>query len=408
MEYNGLTAKPYNDAKLRNINGPALKPGTDRRGDNSLEKYRPYHGRKGASRRRRTYTPEDRQNGASRRAVRLYVCIGLFLAAVLVRLLFPATFAGIGEKVNAVVNYKAALETLGEGVSGQKKFISALGEAFTYAFTGQGDTTDSGAGDATVTPADGTASDEDDAVSAFGEQGDAATSEPEAAESPGQSFADAVIAAFMQDQSEFSDYAVPAGVTYAMPRILIDYTTPLAGVVSSPFGYREHPTAGVARFHYGVDIAPKAGTKIKPSPTARSSTRGERYARQIRHHKPRQRRDAVRSLRSGVRIVPDKPSTWSGDRNRRHTATPRIRTCILKSRSTGLRKPRILSAMVLTVAGVRISARRFFSSRRFFIDAALLFWCWRRRPRTRPAPAGVGAVPPARLRRSKSSPGASR
>ena len=172
------------------------------------------------------------------------------------------------KKSTRFVNYKAALATLGEGISGEKKFTSALGEAFTYAFTGQ-DIDAAGEADQAEPSGDtaddsGDTSDETGAmtkgeVGADGETEDAVS---ESTETSAQSFADAVIAAFMQDQSTYSDYSIPAGVTYGMPVILFDYTTPLSGVVSSPFGYRVHPTEGVVRYHYGVDIAAETGTKI--------------------------------------------------------------------------------------------------------------------------------------------------
>ncbi len=241
-----------------------------------MEHFRPYHGRKSATRRRRSYSPGDRQSGTSRSAVKLYVCLGLFAAAVLIKLLFPATFAGIGEKLSMVVNYKAALATLGEGISGEKKFTAALGEAFTYAFTGK-DMPDESEDVAQPEPSDagtngggGTSEANSDAVAVFAPAenttaaDDTTASDGETSGEPeaGQSFADAVIAAFMQDQEQYSDYALPAGVTYGMPAILIDYATPLAGVVSSSFGYRVHPTDGEVRFHYGTDIAAGSGEKI--------------------------------------------------------------------------------------------------------------------------------------------------
>ena len=279
-----------------------------------MENNRPYHGRKSSAHRRRTYSSSSQQSGTSHRAVRLYVCIGLFIAAVLLKFIFPATFAGIGEKINTVVNYKAALATLGEGISGEKKFTSALGEAFTYAFTGQdpdtvGDGNETGqnatdndgkakAGDgdtssgkteeavAAMAEEDGAATTDGEAAATDGEaaatdgeaattDGEAVATDGEAAATPGKTFADAVIAAFMDNQGAYSDYAIPAGVTYGMPKIMIDYTTPLSGVVSSPFGYRVHPTAGVVRFHYGTDIAAESGTKITAFADAKIITAAE-------------------------------------------------------------------------------------------------------------------------------------
>ena len=39
-------------------------------------------------------------------------------------------------------------------------------------------------------------------------------------------------------------------------------TTPVAGVLSSAFGWREHPTQGGTKFHYGIDLAAEMGSEI--------------------------------------------------------------------------------------------------------------------------------------------------
>jgi len=38
---------------------------------------------------------------------------------------------------------------------------------------------------------------------------------------------------------------------------------PVAGRISSPYGYREHPTTGMSDFHGGMDIASEPGTPVK-------------------------------------------------------------------------------------------------------------------------------------------------
>lgn len=49
----------------------------------------------------------------------------------------------------------------------------------------------------------------------------------------------------------------------AEQRVLgFDYAAPLAGTVTSPFGWREHPETGREAFHYGVDIAADEGAEI--------------------------------------------------------------------------------------------------------------------------------------------------
>ena len=60
----------------------------------------------------------------------------------------------------------------------------------------------------------------------------------------------------------YSQENLPECVSMEQVVLGLDYTGPLAGTVSSPFGYREHPTVGAERFHYGVDVAAEEGTKI--------------------------------------------------------------------------------------------------------------------------------------------------
>lgn len=198
------------------------------------------------------------------------------------KLVFPSALSAVGEKLNTVVNYKAALTTLGQGLSGEKKFTAALGEALTYAFSPEVSETPVGGGltenqeneatsapSASAAPAEGDAADEPtasgDAVQTFSESDGApesTKSDAKDADNDKNAVSNAVISAFMQSQEEYSDYAIPAGVTYDMPNIGIAYTTPVKGVVSSPFGYRIHPTEKKVKFHFGTDIAADEGTQI--------------------------------------------------------------------------------------------------------------------------------------------------
>lgn len=66
------------------------------------------------------------------------------------------------------------------------------------------------------------------------------TPEPTAAPTPEPTVHPAV-AAFMEAQSAYSDYTVPETVSYERPELPFEYTSPVAGVTSSGFGYRMHP-----------------------------------------------------------------------------------------------------------------------------------------------------------------------
>lgn len=246
-----------------------------------MDRFSTYDGRRKGSHRRRYATGSPRSDKAARRVIKLFICVAIFVVATLIKLIFPSALAAVGEKLNTVVNYKAALTTLGEGLSGEKKFTAALGEALTYAFSAEPSASPNNSGqtgdksnEATITPT-GDASGENNTADKAAASGDTVQTfsesdgSPEPAKNNAQNadneknaVSSAIVAAFQQSQEEYSDYAIPAGVTYDMPKIGIAYTKPVKGVVSSPFGYRMHPTEKKVKFHFGTDIAAGKGTEI--------------------------------------------------------------------------------------------------------------------------------------------------
>jgi murein DD-endopeptidase MepM/ murein hydrolase activator NlpD len=69
----------------------------------------------------------------------------------------------------------------------------------------------------------------------------------------------------LQDEGEAEQSAgpeLPADAVTTYVPLGIRYRSPLSGPVSSGFGWRIHPTEGVLRFHYGIDITAGKGTAI--------------------------------------------------------------------------------------------------------------------------------------------------
>jgi murein DD-endopeptidase MepM/ murein hydrolase activator NlpD len=61
----------------------------------------------------------------------------------------------------------------------------------------------------------------------------------------------------------YSEQNLPESVSLEQSLLGFDYCSPLPGAtLSSGFGYRDHPTAGEERFHYGIDLAADTGTAV--------------------------------------------------------------------------------------------------------------------------------------------------
>ena len=67
---------------------------------------------------------------------------------------------------------------------------------------------------------------------------------------------------FLKEQAAFSDYTMPANVSYEAPVIPFEYSDPCSCAVTSGFGYREHPLDGGVKFHYGTDLGAIDGTDV--------------------------------------------------------------------------------------------------------------------------------------------------
>ena len=208
---------------------------------------KPSAGRARSRRRSRSSVSAVSDAKTRRRAGRLTACAVIFLMAVFMRLLMPGAFAAVGDAITTAVDYRAALSILGEGISGERAFIDAVGEAVTRAFRGAPSEPD----------AEADADDTGEAVPAFCESDEThgPDSDTESIKIP--DFANAVITTFMDGRESFSYHNIPAGTTFEMPPLGIAHTSPVMGEVVSPFG----PSHG-GTFNHGVDIAADEGTPL--------------------------------------------------------------------------------------------------------------------------------------------------
>ena len=79
--------------------------------------------------------------------------------------------------------------------------------------------------------------------------------EPQPTENP-------AVAAFLESQAAYAEYAVPTNVSYECPVLPFEYVSPVSGIKSSGFGYRLHPIENKVKYHYGTDFAANTGTAV--------------------------------------------------------------------------------------------------------------------------------------------------
>ena len=79
--------------------------------------------------------------------------------------------------------------------------------------------------------------------------------EPQPSENP-------AVAAFLESQAAYAEYAVPTNVSYECPVLPFEYVSPVSGIKSSGFGYRLHPIENKVKYHYGTDFAANTGTAV--------------------------------------------------------------------------------------------------------------------------------------------------
>ena len=162
------------------------------------------------------------------RLIRLVTCGGIFVLLVAAKLLLPGRMAGVSQKLS---------EAMTRSVDVQAVF-SAVGGLFTK---------------------DGTPAEAADEVYR-------AVFHPEGAETRQTAARTADGAALTEletmDLVLYSDEDLPENVSMRQAILGFDHETPVKGVLSSNFGYRDHPLEGTERFHYGVDLAADTGTAI--------------------------------------------------------------------------------------------------------------------------------------------------
>ena len=212
---------------------------------------------RGRNRQNTARTASRRNNGdlsrRERRAcIQLVACGGIFVLLVALKLLLPGHLADVGQRIADILetnmDVQAVFSVIGQAAAGEQEAEEIWDGVYRAVFSGEEDVA---AMKTAVIPSQlDTAALEE--LRAFREAQAAVLEKPALEEAE-----EAVLTNVL-----YSPENLPECVSMEQVVLGFDYTAPVSGAVSSPFGYREHPTAGAERFHYGVDLAAEEGAQI--------------------------------------------------------------------------------------------------------------------------------------------------
>lgn len=215
-----------------------------------------------------------------RRLMQLGVCLALFFAIFFGRGIFPERMETMrGELLQLIqtdTNFKAAFSDLGRSIQRGEPVLDTLGELWVDVFSGKSKVTST-----YVSPRDHAPLYHEELAwlgvppTADGllerrfnlEMGDQTAQEPpvqEATPTPAPAATDEVSVLPTQPQPVVYDGpALPENATMDKVVLGLEQTVaPVMAVVSSPYGWREHPIEGVEKFHAGADLAAPYGDPV--------------------------------------------------------------------------------------------------------------------------------------------------
>lgn len=210
---------------------------------------------KSASRRKTQNKRETSDAKERRQLIQLVLCGSIFVLMVVSKLLVPTYAEKIDQTVSAVLeknmDVRAVFSTVGKAFSGESGLTETAGEIYRAVFLPEEAVT-------MQVMAQVPAMDNERALDLLKEHNanlefDVESSDPIGAEQPEESSLAYVL---------YSNQTLPERVSMEQVLLGFDYCTPVSGSVSSKFGYREHPTEGEEKFHYGLDLAAEQGTEV--------------------------------------------------------------------------------------------------------------------------------------------------
>ena len=187
-----------------------------------------------------------------RRLAQLVICGGAFVLLVAAKLLLPARMESLNQHLSGALernmDVQAVFSAVGRMVSGTES--SGIDEVYQAVFQPE---------EQGVPQKTSVASGITDSRNAMEHLRAFRPAEPEQTEEEDTvQPVEITTLAYVQ----YSEENLSENVSLEQAILGFEYCTPVNGDLSSDFGYREHPTEGEERFHYGIDLAADTGTAI--------------------------------------------------------------------------------------------------------------------------------------------------
>ena len=213
------------------------------------------HDAKGAAPRN---APRNQRRGMGKREkhqlVQMMVCSGCFVLLVLTKLVLPNYMEQVNRTISGALSQnmdvQAVFSSVGKAFSGEVELAKTADEVYRAVFY-----PDESAASEVWVRVSGM---EDRQVLEFLKQEERVREDPSIINDAEPEVSETDELAYIL----YSNQTLPENASMEQALLGFDYTSPLSGTLSSGFGYREHPTEGEERFHYGVDLVADSGTDI--------------------------------------------------------------------------------------------------------------------------------------------------
>ena len=225
----------------------------------------------------------------SRALARLTICGVVFVLLVAVKLLFPEAVSGFarsaGQLIGRNADFKEAFAAMGRAVSGQAAVSDSLQDAYTAVFSPSPPleeesaapsrtkaSLDPGARLLRYTAVRLPEAEAEPMAEIVVDLDGAPAPQPPPEEPAGEPEPPAAPAAEPEEEDDttaaeavsyvYTMPAMPDNASLEQRNLGFAHTSPIRGILTSAFGWREHPIEGGNKFHYGVDLAADQGTDI--------------------------------------------------------------------------------------------------------------------------------------------------